>query len=106
MTTFKPTMTPEEEAQWREQMEELETLGYPVRVPRYCVRCGVLLPSTNVTYCSMACVAPQSPPNPRAPAKAHGTAGGYSNWRCRCDPCRTAWREQGRKKRARMSGEL
>lgn len=23
--------------------------------------------------------------------KWHGTAGGYSNHKCRCDPCRTAW---------------
>lgn len=26
----------------------------------------------------------------------HGTPGGYTNHRCRCDECRTAWREYRR----------
>jgi len=39
----------------------------------------------------------------------HGTAGGYSNHKCRCDRCRTAWaamcRQMKANRKARLAGD-
>jgi hypothetical protein len=38
------------------------------------------------------------------PRWKHGTAGGYNNHRCRCEPCRAAWREYHRPYQRRADG--
>lgn len=40
-------------------------------------------------------------PRPRKSlSKLHGTASGYTNRKCRCQPCRTAWASYTRERRA------
>ena len=38
--------------------------------------------------------------------RVHGTPGGYGNWRCRCEPCRTAFNRAQREARARRIARL
>ena len=37
--------------------------------------------------------------------KWHGTTGGYSNHRCRCDDCRQAWNKSCRERKKRIRAE-
>lgn len=43
------------------------------------------------------------------PERAHGTDGGYKNWRCRCDRCRSAhaqYERDGNRARQRAMWQL
>lgn len=68
----------------------------------------------DCAVCGAAADCPCAPPDvfahldvcPHRPTKAqpwHGTLGGYTNHRCRCEPCRRVWAEYHRHYRAKTS---
>ena len=81
MTAAKPTMTPQEEAEWERQLAAGELFANAAPAPKKpCPVCG-----TAIQMASKTCF-PCRYPN----AGKHGVRGTYINHGCRCDRCKEA----------------